>query len=82
MLSHTQLPGTADDNMEEDIAQVQSSLPVLKPELEEIRGETAKDQSLRDTQRNYQMWMARNKGSVTSKYHNVSQFLRISCTHR
>ena len=53
MLSRALLPETTDiNNMEEEIAPhvhlIQSSLLVSKPRLEEIRRETAKDESLKD----------------------------------
>ena len=53
MLSRAPLPDATDiNNMEEEIALhfhlIQSSLPVSKLKLEEIREETAKDESLKD----------------------------------
>ena len=53
MLSRAPLPETTDiNNVEEEIALqihlIQSNLPVSKPKLEEIRGETAKDEPLKD----------------------------------
>ena len=53
MLFRAPLPETTDiNNMEEEIALhvhlIQSSLPVSKPKLEEIREEITKDESLKD----------------------------------
>ena len=52
MLPRAPLPETTDNNMEEEIALhfhlIHSSLQVSKPRLEEIREETAKDESLKD----------------------------------
>ena len=53
MLSRAPLPETTDiNNVEEEIALqihlIQSSLPVSKPKLEEMREEIAKDESLKD----------------------------------
>ena len=53
MLSRAPLPETTDiNNVEEETALqihlMQSSLPVSKPKLEEIREETAKNESLKD----------------------------------
>ena len=51
-LRRAPLPETTDNNMEEEIALhvhlIQSSLLVSKPRLQEIREETAKDESLKD----------------------------------
>ena len=52
MLSRAPLPETDINNVEEETALqihlIQSSLPVSKPRLEEIREETAKNESLKD----------------------------------
>ena len=52
MLSRAPLPETDINNVEEETALqihlIQSSLPVSKPKLEEIREETAKNESLKD----------------------------------
>ena len=76
MLSHAPFPETVDVNLEEDIALhvhlVQSSQPDSIPKLEEIRDETTKDQSLRDTNEiTKRGWPEIDKASVTSKYSHL-----------
>ena len=81
MLSRAPLRDTTDiNNMEEEIALhvhlIQSSLPVSKLKLEEIREETAKDESLKDLIENIKRWWSEAKAcqciiNITRMYWDV-----------